>query len=120
MHRLKTKFVSALRNLTLHKFRVLLNLLGVVFGVSSVIAMLAITEGARLNTERQFAALGATEIIIQSVRPADDLGLSEQESNDNDTSTSPFGVTDADLGRIISTIPAVVNASSLRAQHERD
>ena len=69
----------ALRNLTLHKFRVLLNLLGVVFGVSSVIAMLAITEGARLNTERQFAALGAAEIIIQSVRPADDLGLSEQE-----------------------------------------
>ena len=37
-----------------------------------------------------------------------------KKSNDNDTSTSPFGVTDADLGRIISTIPAVVNASSLR------
>ena len=31
MHRLHTTVVLALRNLTLHKFRVLLNLLGMVF-----------------------------------------------------------------------------------------
>ena len=67
-----TTVFLALRNLTLHKFRVLLNLLGLIFGVSSVIAMLAITEGARLYTQRQFVALGATNIIIRSLQPADD------------------------------------------------
>jgi ABC-type antimicrobial peptide transport system permease subunit len=118
MRPLKFIVLLALRNLTLHKFRVLLNLLGVVFGVSSVIAMLAITEGARLDTERQFVALGATKIIIHSVYPVDDLDPSEQEINHNDI--SPSGVTDADLGRIISTIPAVVSATPLRAHRKNE
>ena len=46
MHRLYVAITLALRNLTLHKLRVLLTILGLIFGVSSVIAMLAIAEGA--------------------------------------------------------------------------
>ena len=45
--RLMNKFWNtaklAIRNLTLHKLRVLLTALGLIFGVASVIAMMAIT-----------------------------------------------------------------------------
>ena len=99
MHRLRTTFFQALHSLTLHKFRVLLNLLGLICGVSSVIAMLAITEGARLDTQRQFTALGATQIIIHSLEPIDDVDPAEQPAQDGDSVT--FGLTEADLDRIV-------------------
>jgi ABC-type antimicrobial peptide transport system permease subunit len=118
MHRLDTIVVLSLRNLTLHKFRVLLNLLGLIFGVSSVIAMLAITEGARLDTKRQFSALGATNIIIRSIQPDDDVDPSQQQTDDSDVSA--FGVTYADLARIMSTISTVVSATPLREYRKND
>jgi ABC-type antimicrobial peptide transport system permease subunit len=118
MRRLHTKVVQALRNLTMHKFRVLLNLLGLIFGVSSVIAMLAITEGARLYNQRQFAALGATSIIIRSVQPADDVDPSKDQTNNRDTLN--LGLTTADFDRIMSTIPTVVSATSLREHRKRE
>ena len=49
MQRLWNTIALALRNLTLHKPRVLLTVLGLIFGVSSVIAMLASAEGAAAN-----------------------------------------------------------------------
>ncbi len=73
MHRLYITIVLAMRNLTLHKLRVLLTVLGLIFGVSSVIAMLAIAEGASLEAQRQIAALGATNVIIRSMKPSDDV-----------------------------------------------
>ncbi len=56
----------ALLNLTRHKLHVVLALLSFVAGVSSVIAMLAIAEGARVEAQRRIAALGASDIIAQS------------------------------------------------------
>ena len=52
MHRLSTTIVLALRNLTLHKLRVFLTIIGLIFGVASVIVMLAIAEGASLEAQR--------------------------------------------------------------------
>jgi putative ABC transport system permease protein len=56
----------ALGNLTRHKLRVALALLSVIVGVSSVIAMLAIAEGARLAEEGRIAALAKDNPIRQS------------------------------------------------------
>ena len=72
MHRLYTTVVLAMRNLSLHKLRVLLTILGLIFGVGSVIAMLAIAEGASLEAQRQIASLGATNVIIRSSKPPND------------------------------------------------
>lgn len=111
-HRLYTAVTLALRNLTLHKLRVLLTILGLIFGVSSVIAMLAIAEGASLEAQRQIAALGATNIIIQSKKPASDVNPSKQK--DADSYVFKFGVTYADFERITQTLPTVVGATPLR------
>jgi putative ABC transport system permease protein len=51
----------ALKSLMLHKLRSGLTMLGIVFGVFSVIAMLAIGEGASQQAQKQVLQLGATE-----------------------------------------------------------
>ncbi len=53
----------------LHKLRSGLTMLGIVFGVFSVIAMLAIGRGASQQAQDQVLRLGATNIIVRSVKP---------------------------------------------------
>ncbi|MHC5537309.1 ABC transporter permease [Singulisphaera rosea] len=101
----------ALRNLTLHKLRVLLTALGLIFGVASVIAMLAIAEGASAEAQRQLAELGATNIILRSNKPVDDVKPSK---NANDSFVFNYGLTNKDFDRIMQTIPTVVGATPLR------
>jgi len=59
----------AFKSLLLHKLRSGLTMLGIVFGVFSVIAMLAIGEGASTQAQQQVLQLGATNVIVRSVKP---------------------------------------------------
>jgi putative ABC transport system permease protein len=61
-----------IKTLMLHKLRSLLTMLGVVFGVASVIAMLAVGEGASQEALDRIRKLGSTNIIITSMKPVDD------------------------------------------------
>jgi len=66
-----------MKSLLLHKLRSGLTMLGIVFGVFSVIAMLAIGEGASQQAQQQVLSLGATNIIVRSVKPPDDPTASQ-------------------------------------------
>ena len=55
-----------IKNLLLHKLRSFLTMLGVVFGVGSVIAMLAVGEGASKEALDRIRKLGSHNIIISS------------------------------------------------------
>src|SRR3954452_12209995 len=112
MHRLVISIILALRNLTLHKLRVFLTIIGLIFGVSSVIAMLAIAEGASLEAQRQIAELGATNVIVRSTKPIDDVNPSKQQNNDN--FIFKYGLTYKDFDRIVGTLPTVTGATPLR------
>jgi putative ABC transport system permease protein len=112
MQRLWNTVALALRNLTLHKLRVLLTVLGLIFGVSSVIAMLAIAEGASAEAQRQIAELGATNVIVKSSKPIDDVNPSRQQNNDS--FILKYGLTYKDFDRIMETIPTVTGATPLR------
>lgn len=59
---LRTAVTALLRN----KLRSFLTTLGVIIGVSAVIAMVAIGEGAKAQVEQAFASMGANLLIIQS------------------------------------------------------
>ncbi len=111
MHRFYTTVLLAVRNLSLHKLRVLLTILGLIFGVGSVIAMLAIAEGASLEAQRQIASLGATNIIVRSNKPPNDENPTKQENNQGFILS--FGVTYADYRRIM-TIPSVESVTPVR------
>ena len=96
------------KSLALHKLRSSLTVLGVVFGVGSVIVMLAIGEGARSEAIEKIKELGATNIIVRSVRPsaATDPGSGR--------TVLRYGLSDADLERIVTTVPSVVSATPMR------
>ena len=70
--RLLEEVVTGFKTLWMHRLRSLLTILGIVFGVGSVVAMLAIGEGASEQTLAQIKELGSTNIIVYS----DDSSLS--------------------------------------------
>ncbi|MBI5095682.1 MAG: ABC transporter permease [Candidatus Hydrogenedentes bacterium] len=91
-----------LKSLWLHRLRSLLTVLGIVFGVCSVIAMLAIGEGASYEAQEQIRSLGSNNIIIRSVKPPD-----EKKTSSTTTYMVEYGLTYADISRIRATIPNV-------------
>jgi putative ABC transport system permease protein len=96
-------------SLLLHKLRSALTTLGVLFGVSSVIAMLAIGEGASAEAQEQIRRLGSQNVILRSTKPPD-----EPSSGKETTRVSNYGLTDADLARVRDTFPAVRRAVPVR------
>jgi putative ABC transport system permease protein len=55
----------AIRALIDHKFRSFLTMLGIIFGVASVIAMLSIGEGAKRQAIAKYQDLGVNNIIVR-------------------------------------------------------
>ena len=108
MSSLRPLISLAVRSLLLHKLRSLLTVLGLVFGVASVIIMLAVGEGASYEAQQQIQALGATNIIIKSRKPVED-----SDSRD-DGGVIQYGLTYPDVDRIKETIPTVIGATPQR------
>jgi putative ABC transport system permease protein len=68
------ELLSGVQTLMLHKLRSFLTMLGVVFGVASVVAMLAVGEGAGRDALEQIRKLGSNNIIISSIKSVDPGG----------------------------------------------
>jgi putative ABC transport system permease protein len=96
------------RSLMLHKLRALLTTLGVLFGVSSVIAMLAIGEGASEEAQAQIRELGSQNVILRSVKPPDNAATAQT------TRVLSYGLTHADLRRCQESYPWVTRAIPVR------
>lgn len=64
----------SIESLLTHKFRTFLTMLGIIFGVAAVIAMLSIGEGAKQDALEQIELLGMNNIIIEGVLPAEESG----------------------------------------------
>lgn len=104
MLRLIRTIQLALKSLLLHKLRSGLTMLGIVFGVFSVIAMLAIGEGASKQAQQQVLSLGATNIIVRSVKPPDDPS-SSQSSTAGRFSVLRYGLNRTDFNILKETVP---------------
>lgn len=66
------EFLTATRSLSTHKLRTFLTTLGIIIGVASVIAMLALGNGARAAVDANFRHLGSDVIQISSVQRFED------------------------------------------------
>ncbi|MDX1966262.1 MAG: ABC transporter permease [Planctomycetaceae bacterium] len=105
----------AFKSLLLHKLRSGLTMLGIVFGVFSVIAMLAIGEGASAQAQRQVLALGATNIIVLSVKPPDDGGSASRSSGSSSRSRMlVYGLLRSDFRLLQGTLPRLNGAVPMR------
>lgn len=98
----KRLIVLGLTNIWRHRLRSTLTILGIVFGVCSVIAMLAIGEGASYEAQEQIKRLGSQNIIINSVKPPESEKVSKEIQF-----LSEYGLTYKDAERIMTTIPDV-------------
>ncbi len=100
-------------SLLLHKLRSLLTTLGVLFGTSSVIAMLAIGEGASEEAQEQIRQLGSRNVILRSVKPREDFATGQQTVR-----VISYGLTEEDLARVSETFPDVKRVVPVREIYE--
>src|SRR5215467_5190112 len=70
-----------LSSLLVHKLRSLLTMLGMIFGVGAVVAMLAITAGAQKEMMSYIDLLGVNNIIIEAKEAVDRNELQERRAN---------------------------------------
>jgi putative ABC transport system permease protein len=62
--KLKNLLIAALRSLGKNKMRTFLTMLGIIIGVASVIAMLAIGQGSKQSIQAQISTLGTNVLMI--------------------------------------------------------
>jgi putative ABC transport system permease protein len=98
--RIRRNILLGMKNLMLHKLRSLLTMLGMVFGVASVIAMLAVGEGASQEALDRIRRLGSNNIIVRSVEPV-------EEQTGQHSRMSIFGLLYQDESRIKATFPDI-------------
>ena len=101
----------AIKSLLLHKLRSGLTMLGIVFGVFSVIAMLAIGEGASRQAQEQVLRLGATNIICRSVKPPMETSSSQAGGGGF---VLRYGLLESDYRLLRETVPDLENAIPIR------
>ncbi len=95
----------ALKGLTDHKFRSFLTMLGIIFGVASVITMLSIGEGAKREAIAKYQDLGVNNIIIR------EKSLSDNELEEVRARFSQ-GLSLQDAGIIREIVPGVEKIAS--------
>ncbi len=98
----KRTFKLGVKSLWMHRLRSVLTTLGIVFGVCSVIAMLAIGEGASQATQAIIARLGSTNLIAETVE------LPKERADTGETQqVRSYGLTYKDAESIRNTLPDV-------------
>lgn len=104
------------KSLKLHKLRSALTMLGIIFGVCSVIAMLAIGEGASYEAQEAIKRLGSNNILIRSLKPPEQAR--QQGAGGRRGFQIKYGLTYDDAGRLLGTIPGVSRVLPMRIIRE--
>ncbi len=110
MNRIWRSLKMGMKSLLLHKLRSGLTVLGIIFGVASVIAMLAIGEGSSRDAQKRFEMLGVTNIIYRSVKPSDEA----QAAGGRPSRILNYGLKYDDFDRLVATVPTIKKALPIR------
>ena len=105
-------FRLGIRNLLGYPLRTLLTMLGVIFGVGSVIAMMAMTTGAEQKLLADIGRLGIDNVILNSVKPPE----KKKDTGNQQGWYSRHGLTYKDEKQIRATVP---NIRSVLPVHKR-
>jgi putative ABC transport system permease protein len=113
----RRSFVLALRSLWLHKLRSMLSVLGIIIGTGSVITLMAFGAGSMQDALDDIKKQGATNVIIQSVKPTDD------SSSQRKTMILNYGLTYADydqfllIDTVTGSVPMRIFPQEIRNLH---
>ncbi len=92
-----------IKDLWLHRLRSLLTVLGVVFGVGSVVAMLAVGEGASAQALERIRKLGSHNILLSAMKPVED----DTQGGQQRAFMSIYGLTYEDEERLRECFPSI-------------
>ncbi len=98
----------SIRSVLMHKLRSFLTILGLVFGVASVIVMLAVAEGASRSAQEQIELLGVNNIIVRTVKPTTNAPI------DVRSFIMKYGLQYEDLRRLEDTVKTAVRMMPMR------
>ncbi len=101
---LREAFDSGLESLRAHRLRAALTMLGMIFGVGAVIAMLSIGAGAERRAMALIDALGVRNVIVQLKEPTRDAELIELRK-------TSAGLTERDARAIAEAVPGVARVA---------
>jgi putative ABC transport system permease protein len=111
MERIWRGLKLGMKSLLLHKLRSGLTVLGIVFGVAAVISMLAVGEGSSRDAQERIQQLGATNIIIRSVKPSEE---SQMGNTGGRRAILNYGLKYDDFDRVMATVPTIKKALPIR------
>ena len=98
-----------IEDLLLHKLRSFLTILGIVFGVGSVVAMLSVGEGASKEALEQIRKLGSNNIIISSMKSIEDDSAATKHSY-----MSIYGLTYNDYARVSESFKNIKQTAPIK------
>lgn len=102
----------AFESLLTKKTRTILSMLGIIIGVSTVIAVFAIGQGAQQAVDEQFQGLSANSIIVMSMRGRDSTSSSKLQTSDSKViATEAEHISDA-TAIIQGNVSASINSES--------
>ncbi len=104
----------SLRNLLGYPLRSLLTALGVVFGVGSVIAMMALGAGMQQALLAEFGRLGLRNIIVNSKKPA----TKAKDAETNQWAFNRYGLTYKDERQVKATVPGIAEVLAVHTRPE--
>ncbi len=104
---IKQEFLESIESLMHHKLRTILTLLGMIFGVGAVIAMLSIGKGAEQEALQLIDSMGLRNIIVKE-KSMDDNRLKEIRE-------SSMGLTMQDLNAARETLPFLASYSASKS-----
>lgn len=101
------QIIISLQTLLAHKLRSFLTILGIIFGVSAVIAMMSIGEGARVEVLQQIRLMGIRNIFILD----DKL---KRKRNIGKKMILSSGLNEKDVNSIKNLVPGIENLSLVK------
>lgn len=107
-------FGFGLKNLLRSKLRSFLTMLGIIFGVGSVVAMLSVGAGARQEILDRIGELGVKNIIVNSIKPPEEISAGEET-----TYVNRYGLKFEDKDQIEETCETVAKVLSVNMTKER-
>jgi putative ABC transport system permease protein len=107
--KLVRNILIGIENLLLHKLRSFLTMLGIVFGVGSVVAMLSVGEGASKEALEQIRKLGSNNIIVSSAKSVEEEATSTTHSH-----MGIYGLTYEDHARVSESFKYIQRTAPIK------
>jgi putative ABC transport system permease protein len=102
-------------SLLLHKLRSFLAVLGILIGVAAVIALVAMGEGVSYQAQQQIKDLGATNVIVKSVKPSQ----ASSSSSGGRQLFLEYGLQRSEYNTIVSNLgPYIKQAARIRESRQ--